>query len=102
MVWNPKREEVNVNRMMIYSVIPFLNIYSHWRIQKFWVINLLILPFQIASQFISTYTMNYNADSNLGIFPILVMLISLALNVLLTKHFAQKYNLSVRDDITED
>jgi hypothetical protein len=46
--------------------------------------------------------MNYNADSNLGIFPILVMLISLALNVLLTKHFAQKYNLSVRDDITED
>tara|TARA_R110002167_G_scaffold300268_7_gene504571 strand:- start:218 stop:526 length:309 start_codon:yes stop_codon:yes gene_type:complete len=102
MVWNPKREEVNVNRMMIYSVIPFLNIYSHWRIQKFWVINLLILPFQIASQFISTYTMNYNTDSNLGIFPILVMLISLALNVLLTKHFAQKYNLSVRDDITED
>lgn len=101
MVWNPKREEVSVNRMMIYSVIPFLNIYSHWRIQKFWVITIILLPFQVASQFIAEYQMQ-STTQTFWIFPILVMVVSLALNVLLTRHFAQKYNFSIRDDITED
>jgi hypothetical protein len=103
MVWNPKREEVNVKRMMIYSIIPFLNMYSHWRIQKFWVINILLFPFEIMTQLSLNYAGRLTDVSSLySYLPLAIAIISLALSVLLTKHFAQKYNLSVRDDITED
>jgi hypothetical protein len=102
MVWNPERKEVNVKRMMIYSVIPFLNVYSSWRIQKFWVIQLLLFPFGIMNQLALTYTDNLLVGDLYNIIPLIITIVTLIVSVMLTKTFAQRYNLSVLDSPVED
>jgi len=102
MVWNPERKEVDVKRMMIYSVIPFLNVYSSWRIQKFWAIQLLLFPFGIMNQLALSYTDTLLVGDLFNLIPLIIVIITLIVSVFLTKTFAQRYNLSVRDDITED
>ena len=102
MVWNPERKEVNVKRMMIYSVIPFLNVYSSWRIQKFWVIQLLLFPFGIMNQLALAYTDNLLVGDLYNIIPLIITIVTLIVSVMLTKTFAQRYNLSVLDSPVED
>ena len=103
MVWNPEHKEVDVKRMMIYSVIPFLNVYSHWRIQKFWAINLLLFPFAIMNQLALAYTEKHTPESDIFLFlGLFITIVTLALGVLLTRYFALKYNLTVQDTTTED
>lgn len=102
MVWNPERKEVNVKRMMIYSVIPFLNVYSSWRIQKFWVIQLLLFPFGIMSQLALSYTDTLLVGDLYNIIPLAITIVTLIVSVMLTKTFAQRYNLSVLDSPVED
>jgi hypothetical protein len=103
MVWNPEKKEVDVKRMMIYSVIPFLSVYSQWRIQKFWVINILLLPFGIMNQIAINYTEQFSTIHGLySYLPLVIVILTLVLGVLLTKNFAEKYNLSLQNIVTED
>ena len=94
MVWNPKQETVNVKRMMIYSLIPFVSNYAMWRIQKFWVINLILLPLMIMIRSLDAI-MNQNTSSESGLL-VLISLIVLSLYFLISllsvRYFAQKYN----------
>ena len=82
----PNKKPVNVTRMIIYSLIPFLDIYAAWRIQKFWVIaaiQLLVgfgLGFPLES--LVPYPFGY-------VFSISISYVTL---VYFVRHFARKYN----------
>jgi hypothetical protein len=94
MVWDPNPEQVSVKRLMIYSLIPIASIYATWRIQKFWKITLILIPFGIIDRMLNS-AMNQNPSSEIGPLDLtsLVFLgISLIVTVLLVKHYAQKYN----------
>ena len=94
MVWDPKPETVNVNRMMIYSLVPILSIYPMWRIQKFWKITLILIPFAIVDRLL-TSAMARNPSSEispLDLISLVFLGISIIVTVLLVKHYAQKYN----------
>jgi len=94
LVLNPKIETVNVKRLMIYSLIPILSLYSIWRIQKFWKITLILLPFAIVER-VLTSAMTQNTSSEIGSLDLISLVflgISVIVTVLLVKHYAQKYN----------
>ena len=90
MVWDPPRQEVNVTRMIIYSIIPILDIYSAWRIQKFWVIAIiqvlvgygLSFPIEIFLPYPFGYLISYLPSIIIGIY--------------LTRLFARKYNEKIK------
>ena len=101
MVWDPPRQEVNVTRMIIYSIIPFLDIYSGWRIQKFWV----ILGIQLLVGFVLGLVLGFASYA----FPIESFLLSsfgylifiphsIVITIYLTRHFARKYNEKIKSD----
>ena len=91
MVWDPPRQEVNVSRMMIYSIFPFIAIYAGWRIQKFWVIG--------AIQLLVIFGLLLPLD--IFLFPQMGSLISLPLSIILSicivRHYAIKYNEKIKD-----
>ena len=94
MVWNPKQETVNVKRMMIYSLIPFVSNYAMWRIQKFWVINLILLPLMIMIRSLDSI-MNQNTSSESGslvLISLIVLGLYFLISLLSVRYFAQKYN----------
>ena len=94
MVWDPKKEQVNVTRMMIYSLIPIVSNYAMWRIQKFWKITLILIPFAIADRLL-TSAITQNPSSEIGPLDFIslgFLAISIIVTVLLVKHYAQKYN----------
>ena len=88
MVWDPPKQKVDVTRMLIYSFIPILGIYAAWRIQKFWL--LLILEFAMSIAVGATLVpLGMIAPELISVvaFPI-----GIVINILLVKHFAEKYN----------
>ena len=94
MVWDPKQETVDVKRMMIYSLIPIVSIYAMWRIQKFWKIALILIPFAIVDRLL-TSAMTKNPSSEIGPLDLISLVflgMSIIVTVLLVKHYAQKYN----------
>ena len=86
MVWDPPKQPVNVNRMIIYSFIPILSIYAGWRIQKFWVllgINLVLgygigIPLQMVLPWPFGFLVSLGAEIVFAVYVV--------------KHFARKYN----------
>jgi hypothetical protein len=94
MVFDPKLEQVSVKRMMIYSLIPIVSIYAMWRIQKFWKIALILIPFAIVDRLL-TSAMTKNPSSEIGPLDLISLVflgMSIIVTVLLVKHYAQKYN----------
>jgi hypothetical protein len=94
MVFDPKPEQVSVKRLMIYSLIPIVSIYAMWRIQKFWKITLILIPFAIVDRLLTSVTMQ-NPSSEIGPLDFISLFflgISIIVTVLLVKHYAQKYN----------
>jgi hypothetical protein len=94
MVWDPKKEQVNVKRLMIYSLIPIVSIYAMWRIQKFWKITLILIPFAIVDRLL-TAAMTQNPSSEIGPLDFISLFflgLSIIVTVLLVKHYAGKYN----------
>ena len=96
MVWDPKQETVNVKRLMIYSIIPILSIYATWRIQKFWVIFCIVFFLSFAIGLIMGVGMGIG--ESLGS-PEMILIsyglgmgLTLLINPLLVRHYAQKYN----------
>ena len=89
MVWDPPRQEVNVTRMIIYSVIPFLDIYSAWRIQKFWVIGGIQLLGLIG---LSLTLETFLPVVDEWLYGILYFFPEIIIAIFLTRHFARKYN----------
>jgi hypothetical protein len=87
MVWDPKQETVNVKRMMIYSLIPIVSIYAMWRIQKFWIITLILIPFAIVDRILTSVI-----GQNSSPISLVFLGISIIVTVLLVRHYAQKYN----------
>ena len=91
MIPKPPRQEVNVTRMIIYSLIPILSIYAGWRIEKFWIlvgINFLVgfalgVPLQLIVQ---------EPYGSIISFPI-----SIAISIYVVRHFARKYNDEIRE-----
>ena len=75
---NPPNEPVNVNRMMLYSLIPIVSIWVGWRIQKFWVLFAINLGIGIVVGFIVPFPFN--------------LLITIPVSVLMVRHFAIRYN----------
>ena len=96
MVWDPKTEQVSVKRMMIFSVIPFLSVYATWRIQKFWVIFCIVFFISFAIGFVMVFAMGIGESIgspemsviSYGLGTVLTLLI----NPLLVRKYAQKYN----------
>tara|TARA_Y100001936_G_C15565386_1_gene404367 strand:- start:58 stop:363 length:306 start_codon:yes stop_codon:yes gene_type:complete len=93
MVWDPKPETVNVNRMMIYSLVPILSAYALWRIQKFWLISLISIPISLGVEFLMTALIYVEPTPPFGaILSFMALGLYIATCVLLVKHYAQKYN----------
>ena len=102
MDWNPPRQEVNVTRMIIYSIIPILDIYSAWRIQKFRV----ILGIQVLMGFVVGFVQG--VVESLGLVPpidvfsphpfdyLITIPLSIIIVIYLTRHFARKYNEKIK------
>ncbi len=80
MVSDPPRKEVNVTRMIIYSLVPFLNIYAGWRIQKFR--RLLVLDIVLG-------LVTYPLDNVMGYS--FAWIISLAITIFIPLYFVNKY-----------
>jgi len=86
MVWDPPKQQVNVNRMIIYSFIPILSIYAGWRIQKFWV--LLILGYAVGLGTGVPIQMTLPFPYGMVFSWIIIILLS----VIIIRYFARKYN----------
>jgi len=99
MVWDPKQETVDVNRMIIYSFVPILSVYALWRIQKFWLISLISIPISFGMQLLMGVAII--PSQNQPIIGILLFLMTLGLYiavcVLLVRHYAQKYNKKIEN-----
>ena len=93
MVLDPPKEKVDVTLMIIFSFIPILGIYAAWRIQKFWMILLIEMGISIVFG-VAIIPIAF-------ILPEMSMFIGLAvgigINVILVKHFAEKYNEKLDD-----
>jgi len=95
MVFDPKLEQVNVKRLMIYSLIPFLNIYAEWRIQKFWKIFVIRNLLGIGIGFLIGVTIALYFGDSLNDLQLemmaqySVMPIFLVINPLLMRHYAK-------------
>ena len=88
MVLDPPREKVDVTLMIIFSFIPILGIYAAWRIQKFWM--LLLIEIGISFVFgIAIIPLAFFLPE-LSIF--IGLAVGIGANVILVKHFAEKYN----------
>ena len=94
MVWDPKQETVDVNRMIIYSFVPILSVYALWRIQKFWLISLISIPISFGMQLLmGAATIPVQNSPAVAILLFLMVLGSyIAICVLLVRHYAKKYN----------
>ena len=86
MVLDPPKQPVNVNRMIIYSLIPILNIYSAWRIQIFWI----MIGLSILSGAAIFYPAETLLPSPYG--SIVAFVLDGVLSLLATRYFATKYN----------
>ncbi len=86
MVWDPPKKEVNVTRMIIYSLIPILSIYAGWRIQKFWVLLVIniVIGWGVGIPIEMTIPGEYSWAISLAI--------QIPISVLIVKHYAIKYN----------
>lgn len=90
MVPKPPIKEVNVTRMMIYSLIPFLNIYAGWRIQKF----RLLLAINILVS-LATFPLDFLAPYPYGTiisYPLVIFI-----PLYFVKKYAQEYNQKIKD-----
>lgn len=90
MVWNPPRQEVNVTTMMIYSIIPIINIYSAWRIQKFWVIGGIELLVGLG------LSQPLEAFLPVPFGYVVSFLPTIIIAIFFTRHFARKYNEKIK------
>jgi hypothetical protein len=99
MVWDPKQETVDVNRMIIYSFVPILSVYALWRIQKFWLISLISIPISFGMQLLmGVATIPSQNQPIIGILLFLMTLgLYIAVCVLLVRHYAQKYNKKIEN-----
>ena len=86
MVLDPPRQPVSVNRMIVYSLIPILNIYAAWRIQMFWI----MVGISIASGIAIFYPAETFIPDPYGF--IVALTLDGIVSVLATKYFAVKYN----------
>jgi hypothetical protein len=89
MVWDPPKKQVNVTRMMIYSLIPILSIYAGWRIQKFWLLFIINFVVGVVTGFISN-AMEQAGDIYAGI--ILSLVVSIAISLFFVRKFSIEYN----------
>jgi len=103
MVWDPKTEQVSVKRTMIYSIIPFLNIYAEWRTQKFWKIfvirNLLGIDFLIGVTVALYFGDSLSDLQSEKLIQYSAMPLFLVINTLLMRHYAQKYNEKIMNGV---
>ena len=91
MVWDPPKQEVNVKRIIIYSIIPILNLYAGWRIQKFWVLVVINIGIGIIAKFIEGIFIPFESDLYLLLYAGVI-----GLTVYVVRHFAKKYNEKIR------
>ena len=92
MVFDPTPEQVNVRRMMIYSILPILSFYALWRIQKFWLITLILTPIYLGMEMLDIVSSYLDYEFNLDLINIVVIVLYLGFVLLLVRHYAQKYN----------
>lgn len=88
MVLDPPKEKVDVTLMIIFSFIPILGIYAAWRIQKFWMILLIEMVISIVFTIAIIPVAFILAEMSMFI----GLAAGIAINVLLVKHYAEKYN----------
>lgn len=88
MVLDPPKEKVDVTLMIIFSFIPILGIYAAWRIQKFWMILLIEMAISIVFTIAIIPVAFILAEMSMFI----GLAAGIAINVLLVKHYAEKYN----------
>ena len=93
MVFDPERKPVSVRRMIIYSFIPFLNIYAAWRIQKFWV----LLGLGIAARIVIDVAAELSTIEPY-ILAIIATVLYITFSVLIVRHYAIKYNEKIKSD----
>ena len=89
MVWDLPKKQVNVTRMMIYSLIPILSIYAGWRIQKFWLLFIVNFIVGVATGFLGA-SLEKAGTPYAGI--ILGLAISIPVSLFLVRKFAIEYN----------
>ena len=92
MVFDPTPEQVNVRRMMIYSILPILSFYALWRIQKFWLITLILIPIYLGIEILDIMSDNLGYESNLDLINIVAIVLHLGFSLSLVRHYAHKYN----------
>ncbi len=95
MVWDPPKQEVNVTGMIIYSIIPFLGIYTGWRIQKFWIITGIQALVGIGLGF-ALYTFPIESFWIPYFGRLISYIIIIIITIFLTRHFARKYNEKIK------
>ena len=106
MVLNPKKEQVDVHTITMCSLIPILQFYSFWKIQKFWQMQLIMTGLYTVTVgsviLLLIYTENTMEHLEEHTFTLLglAVIISLVSTALITRRYAQKYNsFFKRDDM---
>jgi hypothetical protein len=89
LVWDPPKQQVNVTRMMIYSLIPILSIYAGWRIQRFWLLFIVNFVVGVLTGFVGA-ALEASGMRYVGI--ILGLAIGIPISLLLVRKFAIEYN----------
>ena len=88
MNFTPAQKEVNVKRIVIYSFVPILYIYALWRIKKFMLLSLILIPVNFATSFLFNYV-EY----------VIVIAVAVVSNIIfhiwIVRYYARKYNLEL-------
>ena len=94
MVLDPESEKVDVGFIVVLSFIPIACLYAAWRIQKFWVIFglSLLLETIIIIPFFLLWSVSF-----LEVGVVLSLVLYVALNVLMIKHYAERYNEKIEE-----
>jgi hypothetical protein len=96
LVFDPPRQPVDVKKMMIYSIIPILDVYALWRIQKFWVMMGISFAVSMAVGLAIGMLLGLGAVRGLLEPSLYFYVAGYAVGVpaclVLVRHFAKKYN----------
>lgn len=95
-MWDPPKQSVDIRTMMTYSVIPVLDVYALWRIQKFWAaIGISFIASMAVGSVIGVLLgggiLAGLIDSNVYSY-VAGYIIGVPVSLVFVRHFAKKYN----------
>ena len=88
----PKQQKHSVTRQMIYSLIPFVDIWAFYRIEKLRVLLGIVIGYVIVGVISGLFLPEAFTDSRTMIVDILIWVVPYIIQPLVMRHYTIKWN----------